>query len=141
MVLLAGCGGGSSINAKEVGPCQPGKQITGRQLREALRSQGFSAVCFKGSGKGVANATPAGQGDRAEHEGTVICQVHRFMPPRTAPHPHKVFEWSSIPTHSQPGRYLMLANIDCTLYLDPRTRRDAPTQIRKAFNALAARRY
>jgi hypothetical protein len=140
-ISLAGCGGGSSIRPKEVGPCQPGNQISGTQLRAALRRQGFSAVCFRGSGKGVANATATGQGDKAGHEGTVICQVSSSMPPKTARHPHKVFEWSSLPTHSQPGRQLMLANIDCSLYLDPGTRRDAPVRIRKAFNALAARRF
>jgi hypothetical protein len=63
------------------------------------------------------------------------------MPPRTARHPHKVFEYSSLPTHSQPGRELMLANIDCSLYLDPTTRRIAPARIRQAFNALAAGGY
>ncbi len=140
-LLLTACGGGSSVNPKEVGPCPPGHEITGRQLRDALRQEGFSAVCFKGSGRGVANATPTGQGHRAEHEGTVICQVTRFMPPRMARHPHKVFEFGSVPTHSQPGRELLLANIDCTLYLDPGTRRDAPVRILRAFKALAAGPY
>ena len=35
----------------------------------------------------------------------------------------------------------MLANVDCTLYLDSSTRHDAPVRIREAFNALATRRY
>jgi hypothetical protein len=139
--LLAACGGGSSISPKEVGRCPSGHEISGRQLRDALKQHGFSAVCFKGWGREVANATPTGQGGRAQHEGTVICAVSGSMRPRTAQHPHKVFEYSSLPTHSQPGRELMLANIDCSLYLDPTTRRSAPARIRQAFDALAAGRY
>ena len=144
LLVLPACGGGSSINPKEVGPCAPGRQITGQQLRAALRHEGFSAVCLKHSygSPDVANLTPtANGGDRADHEGSVMCNVTRFMPPRTARHPHKVFEWNSIPTRSQPGRQLMLANIDCTLYLDPGTRPDAPLRIRRAFNSLAGARY
>jgi hypothetical protein len=145
VLLLAGCGGvdgGSSINAKDVGPCPPGKQISGRQLRAILRTEGFSAVCLKDVPYGqIANLSPTGQGHRAEREGSVICTASESMPPRTALHPHKVFEWGSLSTDSQPGRELLLANIRCSLYLDPDTRQDAPARIRKAFNALAARRY
>src|SRR5439155_23189989 len=116
---------------KEVGSCPPGKQISGRQLRAVLRTEGFSAVCLKDVPEGqVANLSPTGQGHRAEHEGSVICTVSGSMPPRMAQDPHKVFECSSLPTHSQPGRELSLANITCYLYLDPSTREDAPARIR-----------
>ena len=139
--VLASCGSASSINANEVAPCPPGRQITGQQLRDALQRQGFSAVCFERDGRGVANQTPTGQGHRSAREGAVICQVNRSMPPRMAKHPHKVFEWGSLPTRSQPGRELMLANIDCKLYLDRDTRQDAPARIRQAFRALAVADY
>ena len=142
ILLLTACGGGSSVNPKEVGPCPPGREITGRQLRDALRQQGFSATCLRGVyGTRLANFSPTGQGDRAEHEGPVACDAHKFMPPRTERHPHKVYEWGSVPGHSRPGRQLMLANVECTLYIDPATRGDSPARIRQAFNALATGRY
>jgi hypothetical protein len=55
--------------------------------------------------------------------------------------PHHVFEYDSIPTHSQPGREFLLANIDCTLYLDRGTRADAAQRLRAAFGRLAKRNY
>jgi hypothetical protein len=89
----------------------------------------------------MANFSPTGQGNRAEHEGEVDCSAHKFMPPRTEHHPHKVYEWGHGIDRSRPGRELMLANVDCTLYLDPATRQDAPARLRQAFNTLAAGRY
>src|SRR5712675_316498 len=95
-VLLTACGGGSSVNPKEVGPCPPGREITGRQLQDALRQQGFSVVCLRGVyGTQMANFSPTGQGDRATHEGPVTCDAHKFMPPRTEHHPHRVYAWGS----------------------------------------------
>jgi hypothetical protein len=89
----------------------------------------------------MANFSPTGQGDRAEHEGEVDCTAHRFMPPRTEHHPHKIYEWGHGIDHSRPGRLLMLANVECDLYLDQSTRPDATTRIRQAFRALAVGRY
>jgi hypothetical protein len=89
----------------------------------------------------MANFSPTGQGDRAEHEGPVACDAHKYMPPRTEHHPHRVYEWGTVPGNLRPGRELLLANIDCTLYLDGGTRPDAPARIRQAFNNLAAGRY
>lgn len=141
--ILTGCGGGSSVNRKEVGPCPAGREITGRELRDALRQQGFSAVCLKYiyGGPQVGNFSPTGQGDRADHEGAVACNAHKFMAPRTERHPHKIYEWHSAPGHSGPGRELLLANIDCSLYLYSDTRSGADARIRAAFRALAARQY
>jgi hypothetical protein len=141
--VLTACGGGSSINPQEVGPRPPGREITGRQLRDALRQQGFSVVCLKYiyGGAQVGNFSPTGQGHRADHEGAVACDAHKFMPPRTERHPHKIYEWQSAPGHSGPGRELLLANIDCSVYLYSDTRSDANARIRAAFRTLAARRY
>ena len=140
-LLLTACGGGGSVNRKEVGPCPPGREITGRQLRDALRQQGFSLACLRGVyGTQMANYSPTGQGDRAEHEGLVACDVHKFMFPRTEHHPHKIYEFGLGP-ESRPVKELLLANADCTLYLDSGTRPDALASLRKAFNTLAARRY
>jgi hypothetical protein len=140
--VLTACGGGSSINPQETGPCPPGREITGTQLRDALREQGFSTSCLRGVyGTQLANFSPTGQGDRADHEGAVACDAHKFMPPRTERHPHKIYEWYSAPGHSGPGRELMLANVDCTLYLYSDTRQDASARLRQAFTTLAAERY
>lgn len=143
LLSLTACGGGSSVNPKEAGPCTPGREITGRQLRDALRQQGFSAVCLKYiyGGPQVGNFSPTGQGDRAHHQGAVACNAHKFMPPRTERHPHKIYEWQSAPGHSGPGRELLLANIDCSLYLYSDTRSAADARIRAAFRTLAAARY
>jgi hypothetical protein len=140
-LLLTACGGGSSVNRKEVGPCPPGREISGRQLRDALRQQGFSVACLRGVyGTQMANFSPTGQGNRADHEGPVACDAHKFMPPRTEHHPHRIFVFRLGP-ESRPGRDLLLANIDCTLYLDSGTRPDALARIRQALNTLAAGRY
>jgi hypothetical protein len=60
-------------------------------------------------------------------------------------HPNKVFRYNSLPTRSQPGRELFLANVDCSLYLDSPTRREATKELRAAFDdlakALAAKDY
>src|SRR2546421_12737017 len=102
---------------------------------------GFSVACLRGVyGTQMANYSPTGQGDRAEHEGPVACDAHKFMPPRTEHHPHRVYEWGSTTT-GKPGRELLLANVDCTLYLDSGTRQDTPAPIRQAFKTLATRRY
>jgi hypothetical protein len=139
--VLSACGGGSSVNPKEVGPCPPGREITGRQLRDALRQQGFSVVCLRGVyGTQMANFSPTGQGDRAEHEGPVACDAHKYMPPRTEHHPHRIYKFG-LGADSRPGRYLLLANVDCTLYLDSGTRSDAFARLRQAFKRLAAGQY
>lgn len=141
VTLLTACGSGSSINAQEVGPCPPGREITGRQLRDALRQQGFSLACLRGVyGTQMANYSPTGQGDRAEQEGPVSCDMHKFMFPRTEHHPHRIYEFGLGPD-SRPGKELLLANADCTLYLDSGTRAAALAHLRRAFKALAARRY
>ena len=141
-LVLSACGSGSSVNPKETGPCPPGREITGRQLRDALRQQGFSVVCLRGVyGTQLANYSPTGQGNRAAHEGPVACDAHKFMPPRTEHHPHQIYEWRSA-VGGEPGRELLLANVDCTLSLkDSATRPDAPGRIRQAFKRLAAAQY
>jgi hypothetical protein len=55
--------------------------------------------------------------------------------------PHHVFEYGSLPTNSQPGREFYLANIDCSLYLDPKTRPDATMRLRRVFLRLAKTPY
>ena len=98
-------------------------------------------ACLRGVyGTQMANFSPTGQGDRAGHEGPVACDAHKFMPPRTEHHPHRVYDWGSTTTGRR-GRELLLANVDCTLYLESGTRRDAPDRIRQAFKTLAAERY
>jgi hypothetical protein len=141
ILVITACGGGSSVNPKEVGACPPGREITGRQLRDALRQQGFSVACLRGVyGTQLANFSPTEQGERAEHEGPVACDAHKYMPPRTEHHPHRVFEFGLGPD-SRPGKELLLANVDCTLYLDSGTRPDAVARVRHALSALAAQQY
>jgi hypothetical protein len=141
-LLLTACGSGSSVNPKEIGPCPPGREITGRQLRGALRQQGFSVACLRGVyGTRLANFSPTGQGNRAALEGAVACDATKYMPPRTEHHPHKIYEWGHAIGRSGPGRELMPANIDCTLYLYSDTRSDADGRIRAAFRTLAAGQY
>ena len=123
--------------------CANGKPIGARLLRDALRRHGFSARCQVRrpaiGGAEVANFTPTAQGAeeaRADREGPVICEVRRRPIGRMARHPQKVFEYDSLPTHAYPGRQIFLANIDCSLYLDPSPRKEAARQLRSAIDEL-----
>jgi hypothetical protein len=54
-----------------------------------------------------------------------------------ARHPHKVFEYDSLPTHAYPGRQIFLANVDCSLYLERSTRKEVARQLRAAIDELS----
>jgi hypothetical protein len=126
--------GGASVR------CASGTPVRADLLRDSLRRHGFSARCQGIPGAEVANFGPTSQGvekDRADREGSLICEVRRHPIGRMKRHPNKVFQYNSLPTHSQPGRELYLANVDCSLYLNSPTRREATQQLRAAFDGLA----
>jgi len=132
--------GAEHRESKTVARCTTGKPIGARLLRDALRRHRFSAQCQGIVGAQVANFTPTAQGAeaaRAEHEGSLICGVRRRPIGRMARHPHRVFEHDSLSTHSQPGREIYLANVDCSLYLERSTRKDVALQLRAAIDELS----
>ena len=131
--------GAQHRKSKTVARCANGKPIGARLLRDALRRRGFSAQCQTIGGAEVANFSPTTQGAeeaRADREGSVICEVRKRPIGRMARHPHRVFEYDSLPTHAYPGREIFLANIDCSLYLVSSPRKEAPRQLRAAIHEL-----
>jgi len=132
--------GAEHRESKTVARCTNGKPIGARLLRDALRRHGFSAQCQAIGGAEVANFSPTAQGAeeaRADREGPVICEVRRRPIGRMARHPHKVFEYDSLPTHAYPGRQIFLANVDCSLYLERSTRKEVARQLRAAIDELS----
>jgi hypothetical protein len=71
----------------------------------------------------------------------VICNLTVKPVGKLIGHPHKLYEYDSLPTRAYPGHWLLIDNVNCSLYLDtPRlTRATAVAQLRAASNELRSR--